>query len=118
MTAVLNRDERQLLTAVNRHLRADGWTRTHNGIRNIGAHLAADWAYDYHVDGKTGRSLQVRLLGPGGRTERVALEVDVDSVQEAVDVAVAVGLLSQGFSSAYRAGVESIEAVLQAVVHG
>lgn len=111
MTTIVNdrpltRDERDLLAAVSRHLRADGWTLTPGRARHPSG-IAACWQYDWHVDGKTGRSLQVRILNRHGYTARVPLEVDADSVREAVDVAVAVGLLPQGMSSAYQAGRES-----------
>lgn len=104
---VLTGDERLLLAAVNRHRRADGWTPGDSETIHPGAKLAADWRYGYTVDGKDGRTLRIRLLTDHGSTHRVAAEVDVDSVREAIDVAVALDLLPQGLSSAYRAGLEA-----------
>lgn len=103
-TTYLTRDERQLLVAVRRHLRSDGWTVYGDEAEHRGAKLAADWRYEWSVDGKRGRILQIKLLTQYGGTHRIVADVDVDSVQEAVDVAVAIGLLPQGMSSAYRAG--------------
>ncbi|MGI5178645.1 hypothetical protein ACQEVZ_20145 [Dactylosporangium sp. CA-152071] len=103
----LTRAERDLFTAVRRHLRADGWTVYGDEAEHRGARIAADWTYPWSVDGKTGRILRIKLLTALGSTQRIAADVDVDSVQEAVDVAVALGLLPQGMSSVYQAGLEA-----------
>lgn len=106
-TRPFTRDERDLVAAVRRHLRADGWKLYPGEAEHRGAHLAADWTYAWNTDNKNGRVLRVRLLTPHGSTQQVVAEVDVDSVREAVDVGAAIGLLPQGMSSQYRAGRES-----------
>jgi hypothetical protein len=103
-TLYLTRDERTLLAAVSKHLRIDGWLFDHGIARNPAERLNANWMYPRG----DGRMLQLRRLNEHGFTDRVPLEVAVDSVTEAVDVAVALGLLPQGMSSAYRAGRESV----------
>lgn len=115
--APLTRDERQLLAAVNRHRRANAWIMgydysqprpKHGGeAQHRGSGIAVDWLFSWEIDGKTGRSLRIRLLNRQGYTERIALEADVDSVQEAVDTLVVHGLVPQGLSSTYRAGLEA-----------
>jgi hypothetical protein len=109
VSTVLTRDERQLLAAVSKHRRANSWhpTRTREGFRHNGAHLAVDWHWPWRADNKSGRTFRVRLLYPTGAPQQTVFSADVDSVQEAVDAAVLYGLLPLAFSSAYRAGLDA-----------
>lgn len=113
MTQNLTDDERQLVIAASKHRRANGWRRIPGGFRHDGALLAVDWHEPWLVDGYTGRTIRVRLLDHAFHTQRVCYEVDVDTVQEAVDVAVLAGLLPAAFSSTYRAGLAAADAVLR-----
>lgn len=106
-TRPLTRSERDLIVAARRHLRADGWTFYHREAEHRRAQIAADWTYAWNTDGKDGRVLRIRHLTPHGSTQQIAAEVDVDSVREAIDVVVALGLLPQGMSSQYKAGIEA-----------
>lgn len=112
MSTVLTRDERQLLAAVSKHRRTNSWHPTREGFRHNGAHLAVDWHWPWRADNKTGRTLRVQLLYPSGAPQQTSFAADVDSVQKAVDAAVLYGLLPLAFSSAYRAGLDAAETVL------
>jgi hypothetical protein len=110
-------DERQLLVTVLRHMRANGWTFDGHAAEHRGAKLLTTWGRPWHIEGKTGRVLCVWLMSPLGVASRTCLAVDVDSVREAVDLAVAYGMLPLAFSSAYRAGLDAAAPVL-AVTRG
>ncbi len=111
-STVLTRDERTLLAAVSKHRRTNGWRPVRGGFRHEGAFVGIDWHEPWLFDGHTGHTIVVRLLDRHLSTRRVCHEVDVDSVQEAVDVAVLAGVLPAAFSSTYRAGLAAAEAVL------
>lgn len=110
-------DERRLLATVRRWMRANGWIIDRDEAEHRGARLIVDWAYRWAIDGKTGRVLRVRLLHDHGATKHTCFDVNVDSVREAVDLAVAYGMLPLAFSSAYRAGLDAAAPVL-AVARG
>lgn len=115
MTNTLTRDERQLLVAVSKHRRAHDWLPTREGFRHNDTLLAVDWHWPWRADNKTGRTFRIRLLYPTGAPQQTILAADVDSIQEAVDVAVLYGLLPLAFSSAYRAGLDAAQAVLNRI---
>lgn len=105
-------DERQLLVAVRRHLRANGWTLFPGRAIHTDAHLAALWTTPWADDDKAGRILEIRVTGSFGIAKRTCFTAEVDTVREAVDLAVAYGILPLAFSSAYRAGIDATEAVI------
>jgi hypothetical protein len=108
---------RQLVIAVRRYLLANGWWLRRRAIEHLDSRLLVDWRLGWAADGKTGRVLEIVLLGAGRSVQRVCLAADVEDVREAVDLAVAYGMLPLAFSSSYRAGLDAAAPVL-AVARG
>lgn len=102
----MTREERLLLARVNRHLRAEtraGRIRMRSGRHLLGEHHVAG----YDSDGLTvyARDRADQPFPEWPDTYRA------NSITEAVDIAVAVGLLPATFSSAYWVGVRDSTAV-------
>ena len=102
----LTRAERDLLAAISRYCRTAGWR--YGGISGAGDFVAPDRSLDvdwwsYHRADST--VLQISTLSAYGTHTASICTAEVGSVAEAVDIAVAYGLLPADFSSAYRAAL-------------
>ena len=99
----LTRSERDLLTAISRYCRAAGWR--YGGVNGVGDFVAPDKSVDvdwwsYHRS--TSSVLQISTLSAYGTHTGSVCSAEIGSVDEAVDIACAYGLLPANFSSAYR----------------
>jgi len=106
---VLTLQERLLLAEISQHLRESGWLRPEEPqrLRDVGwpgapgwrwcpdKNLAVEWRLPSHADPG-----EIRVLGD------LVCTAQVGTVAQAVDVAVAMGVLPPPFCSAYGSGVE------------
>lgn len=100
----LTRDERDLLAAISRYCRQAGWRFA--GFNGNGDFVSPDLSLDvdwwsYHRGAST--VLHISNLSRYGAHTTSICTAEIGSVREAVDIAVAYGLLPQNFFSAYRA---------------
>lgn len=104
MTTVLTRDERKRLAAVLKYLRANGWQAAWQGYWN----RTAGFRFRVNVNGW---AVLMTCDNLGSRAKGI-FEGDVKTVEHAIDLAVTYGVLPVAFSSAYRAGLDAAETVL------
>ena len=100
----MSTEDRDLLAAVHRWARANGWTPSTRGWINASYEDEATIAVGHDEE-----SVRVWRKGKSGLFPLCSTDYVVDGVGQAVDVLCVLGILPVEFSSAYWSGTQSVE---------
>ena len=111
---VIGTDDRRLLAEVSKWAHANGWTN--GGWR--GYMNGRYWHEATIMVRPNETGFDVWRVERGGPVSGKPMEYPATSIREAVDLLVALRILPDRFSSAFRAGVDSQQPTIHRLIHG